>query len=102
MTQARKLWWTRQELRREIITLLNSSNHPCSLLVIEQALNIPQPSLLTQIRLEQSLKGLVRSGIVERVTDRRFDGREFHLYQMAEGISVNQSFQSVTNPGEPS
>lgn len=102
MRQARKLWWTRQELRSEIINLLNRVSHPCSLWVIEQALNIPQPSLVTQIRLERSLKGLVRSGIVERVTLCHVDGREFYKYQIAENISANSSSQYIPNPGEPS
>ncbi|MDQ5944246.1 MAG: hypothetical protein QG658_313 [Patescibacteria group bacterium] len=102
MSQARKLWWTRQELWREVINLLNRVNHPCSLWVIEQTLNIPQPSLLTQIRLERTLKSLVRSGIVERVTIRHVDGREFYLYQMAEGISICSSSQFIHQPGEPS
>jgi predicted transcriptional regulator len=102
MQTARKLWWTRQELRRELINLLNSANHPCSLWVIEHSLNLPQPSLLTQIRLERALRGLIQSGIVERVTVRHVDGREFYLYQIAQNISMSSSADSSPITGEPS
>lgn len=91
MQNPRKLWWTRQELRSEIIGLLNRSNHSCSLWVIEQALNIPQPSIVTQIRLERCLQGLVRNGIVERVTCHHVDGRPFYLYRLAASIAGNNS-----------